>query len=85
MKRREFIKNTAEAGAVTLIGGRYIHEKPGPGLSEDVSYNKLPLWKGFNLQEKFTHKPDEWLDIAPEWGAKNEPFRETDFVSKREI
>jgi len=85
MKRREFIKSTAAAGAATLIGGRSIISKPGTGISEDVSYNKLPLWKGFNLQEKFTHKPDEWLDIAPEWGAKNEPFRESDFSAIREL
>lgn len=36
-------------------------------------------WRGFNLQEKFTDKPDEWLRLAPEWGRHNEPFREADF------
>ena len=51
----------------------------------NITYNMLPPWKGFNLQEKFTHKPDEWMDIAPEWGAKNEPFRESDFAAIREL
>lgn len=57
------------------------------GLAKDgdIRYNKLPLWRGFNLQEKFTHKPDEWLDIAPEWGFCNEPFRESDFALIREL
>lgn len=41
----------------------------------DITYNTLQLWRGFNLQEKFTHKPDEWMNIAPEWGFRNEPFR----------
>ena len=36
-------------------------------------------WRGFNLQEKFTHSPDEWREVAPEWGRTNEAFRETDF------
>jgi endoglucanase len=51
----------------------------------DITYNTLPLWRGFNLQEKFTHRPDEWLSIAPEWGARNEPFRESDFALIREL
>jgi endoglucanase len=37
-------------------------------------------WRGFNLQEKFTDRPDEWLAIDPEWGRSNEPFVETDFA-----
>jgi len=41
----------------------------------DITYNTLPLWRGFNLQEKFTHKPDEWMNITPEWGFRNETFR----------
>ncbi len=52
---------------------------------DEASFNNLPLWRGFNLQEKFTHKPDEWMSIAPEWGFKNEPFRESDFAVIREL
>jgi endoglucanase len=40
---------------------------------------ELPRWRGFNLQEKFTHTPDEWAGVDPEWGRRNEPFRESDF------
>jgi len=39
----------------------------------------LPRWRGFNLQEKFTDRPDEWAAMDPEWGRSNEPFVETDF------
>ncbi len=45
----------------------------------------LPRWRGFNLQEKFTDKPDEWADVAPEWGRSNEPFLESDFESIAEL
>jgi endoglucanase len=84
MKRRDFLKTTAAAGALALINGRTL--KAETVLKQkDITYNTLPLWKGFNLQEKFTHKPDEWMDIAPEWGAKNEPFRESDFAAIREL
>jgi endoglucanase len=51
----------------------------------DINYRSLQKWRGFNLQEKFTHKPDEWLNIAPEWGFKNEPFRESDFALISEL
>lgn len=40
---------------------------------------KPKLWRGFNLQEKFTHQPDEWTNVAPEWGRRNERFRQQDF------
>jgi endoglucanase len=84
MKRRDFLKTTAAAGALALINGRTL--KAETVLKQkDITYNTLPLWKGFNLQEKFTHKPDEWMDIAPEWGAKNEPFRESDFAAIHEL
>jgi endoglucanase len=37
------------------------------------------------LQEKFTHKPDEWLIIAPVWGRSNEHFLESDFEMIAEL
>jgi endoglucanase len=40
----------------------------------------LRRWRGFNLQEKFTDRPDEWANLAPEWGRRNEPFAESDFA-----
>jgi endoglucanase len=84
MKRRDFLKTTAAAGALTFINGNTINMETA-FKQKDISYNTLPLWKGFNLQEKFTHKPDEWMDIAPEWGAKNDPFRESDFEAIKEL
>jgi len=39
----------------------------------------VPRWRGFNLQEKFTDRPDEWAKMDPEWGRRNEPFVESDF------
>jgi endoglucanase len=48
----------------------------GAGCS---SSSRLPRWRGFNLQEKFTDRPDEWLATDPEWGRRNEPFLESDF------
>ena len=36
-------------------------------------------WRGFNLQEKFTDRPDEWTNLDPEWGHNNDPFLESDF------
>ena len=42
-------------------------------------------WRGFNLQEKFTHTPEEWRKLAPEWGRRNEPFRESDFAFMAEM
>lgn len=88
--RRKFIRNiSAAVGAVTLPTGTsclvtargHIQSK-----DPDVSYNTLPLWRGFNLQEKFTHSPDAWLDRgAPEWGFSNQAFRESDFELIREL
>ena len=40
---------------------------------------KSQRWRGFNLQEKFTDRPDEWTTLDPEWGHSNEPFVEADF------
>ena len=85
MKRREFLKSSAAAGTLMMVNSSLLSAKPDTGQQNDITYNTLPLWKGFNLQEKFTHKPDEWMDIAPEWGAKNEPFRESDFAAIREL
>jgi len=85
MKRREFIKSSAVAGTLIIVNSSLLSAKPENGQQNDITYNTLPLWKGFNLQEKFTHKPDEWMDIAPEWGAKNDPFRESDFAAIREL
>ena len=40
---------------------------------------KLPLWRGFNLLEKFQDKPDGLTDIANIWSYNNQPFHEWDF------
>jgi len=81
--RRNFIKNLGiAAGAVALYNVTSCSNK---SRVPDITYNTLPLWRGFNLQEKFTHKPDEWMNIAPEWGFRNEPFRESDFAIIKEL
>ena len=85
MKRRDFIKISAMAGMAPMLSSR----TPGIFSAEsgtgDVTYNTLPIWRGFNLLEKFTDKPDEWLSVAPEWGYRNEPFKESDFSIIKEL
>jgi endoglucanase len=85
MKRRKFLASATAAGVYGMVNGRFPASTSFLSNEEDVIYNSLPVWRGFNLQEKFTHKPDEWLSIAPEWGFKNEPFRESDFAIIREL
>jgi endoglucanase len=48
----------------------------GPSNAERPRQSR---WRGFNLQEKFTDRPDEWATVDPEWGHNNDPFLETDF------
>ena len=79
MDRRNFIKNTAIAGSAVTLG--LSNKVMGQGLVNE----ELPLWYGFNLQEKFVHKPDEWLPIATEWGANNDPLYESDFEMIKEL
>lgn len=86
--RRKFLKTIGIALGTTSLpweaegsgGLKYLQD-----YEDDVAYNRLPLWRGFNLQEKFTHKPDEWMNIAPEWGFRNEPFRKSDFALIKEF
>lgn len=85
MKRSDFIKTAVAAGTAIYIPGILSACQTRKSDEEDIDYNSLPLWRGFNLQEKFTHKPDEWMKVAPEWGFKNEPFRESDFALIREL
>ena len=49
------------------------------GAKPDLTYRKLPRWRGFNLQEKFQDQPDDLSKVAPEWSFYNEPFKEADF------
>jgi endoglucanase len=85
MQRRKFLKTTAVAGIFGILNDGIPGVSMDQSSRDEVTFNNLPLWRGFNLQEKFTHKPDEWLSIAPEWGFKNEPFRESDFATIREL
>lgn len=78
MERRKFIKSTAGIAALATLG-LPLGCKCKMSDENRVSYANLPRWRGFNLQEKFTHKPDEWSNIAPQWGRSNEAFRESDF------
>lgn len=85
MNRSDFIKTALAAGTALYIPQILTGCKTKPAAEEDITYNTLPRWRGFNLQEKFTHKPDEWMKVAPEWGFNNEPFRESDFAIIREL
>ncbi len=80
MKRKDFIKTSMIAVTGLQIPGIIVSSQTQKIESSDINYNSLPKWRGFNLLEKFTDKPDEWLNVAPEWGYKNEPFRESDFA-----
>jgi endoglucanase len=84
MKRREFIKMSAIGSALQLQGSA-LNKFSSGFMTDDITCNTLPGWRGFNLLEKFTDKPDEWMTVAPEWGYKNEPFRESDFAIIREL
>jgi endoglucanase len=65
--RRQFIETLASTSAACAL--------EGCGTSAMTSQR----WRGFNLQEKFTDRPDEWASMDPEWGHSNEPFVESDF------
>jgi endoglucanase len=65
LPRRQFLETLAAAPAAAVL--------------ESCATRATPRWRGFNLQEKFTHRPDEWADLDPEWGRNNEPFLEKDF------
>jgi len=85
MNRRHFLKTAMlSAGAVSMPGCT-TSQRCKAETKNDAQYNNLPLWYGFNLQEKFVHEPDEWLSIAPEWGFSNDPFRESDFAWMAEL
>jgi endoglucanase len=88
--RKEFLKRAGlTLGAALMLWGtaKPMSEKHFSEADEvsDIKYNTIPRWWGFNLPEKLTHKPDEWLNIAPEWGYKNEPFCESDFALIKEL
>ncbi len=68
-RRKILYLATALSSAAQVACGRHPH----------------PLWRGFNLQEKFTDRPDEWASLDPEWGHYNEPFRESDFEQIAEL
>jgi endoglucanase len=65
--RRSFLEALALLPAASTLDARAV-----PGATPQ-------RWRGFNLQEKFTDRPDEWAAVDPEWGHANEPFLERDF------
>ena len=82
MNRREFLMTAGAGLAGAGLSARPAvaqTNSPGKAALPDVDIKHLPRWRGFNLQEKFSHTPDEWSSVAPEWGHNNEPFRESDF------
>ncbi|MBK8884711.1 MAG: cellulase family glycosylhydrolase [Bacteroidales bacterium] len=85
MNRREFIRVSAVAGSALGLSRSSQSTFELNSGTTDVTFNTLPQWRGFNLLEKFTDKPDEWLTVAPEWGYRNEPFKESDFAIIKEL
>ena len=85
MERRNFIRTLTLTGTAMNIPFLPSVNDINNFAGQEAAFKILPIWHGFNLQEKFTHKPDEWLDIAPEWGFNNEPFRESDFALISEL
>lgn len=85
MQRRNFLKLCVTATAALILKKYDLLGAESGTTQADVTCRTLPYWRGFNLLEKFTDKPDEWLNIAPEWGYNNEPFRESDFAAIREL
>jgi len=85
MKRRDFLKITTAAGGTLHLSVPSNRFFSSGSDSDDITYKTLPRWRGFNLLEKFTDKPDEWMTVAPEWGYKNEPFKESDFSIIKEL
>lgn len=67
MTRRQFLRLSGAALAVSAWKGRAATAAPRPELP-DPSPRRLPRWRGFNLLEKFTARPEG-----------NPPFRESDF------
>jgi len=76
MNRRRFIQSAA-VGLGAALAPQWL--KSEQEKAAEVSAAHLPRWRGFNLLEKFSHTPEEWKTVAPEWGRNNEPFRESDF------
>jgi endoglucanase len=77
MERKEFLRSL---GTLALMGVSTPALAAFSSVSkEKVSFSHVPRWRGFNLLEKFTHKPGEWMKVAPVWGMSNEPFRKSDF------
>jgi hypothetical protein len=52
LPRRQFLETLAAA--------------PAGALFESCATRATPRWRGVNLQEKFTHRPDEWAHLDPE-------------------
>ena len=89
MKRRNFLQLGTAAVAANVVAGQggcragaqaddaaHAPSHPPPGI---------PRWRGFNLQEKISHTPEEWQKTGPEWGHDNEPFRRLDFEMIAEL
>ena len=64
MNRRNFVKGTL-AGAALIPAG--LPSCKSARQLPQVTASNIPMWKGFNLLEKFS-------------GQTNEPFRESDFA-----
>src|SRR5205809_3054290 len=69
MNRRQFLQVAGRVAAGLAARPLACAACPAPAEEHDISADKLPRWRGFNLLEKF---------IAPRTGRSSQ-FREEDF------
>lgn len=74
MERRDFIKRVGAASALTLAGaGTQLLSAPAGLSHKDITAENAPLWKGFNLLDKFnpeyqTSFNEKDFELIAGWG-----------------
>src|SRR6266487_4362088 len=77
MERRNFIKNLAIACAAGKVGARTIFaaERTVRHAQQDITASRIPRWRGFNLQGRFS---------MPDRAYEGRAFVEFDFATMSE-
>lgn len=73
INRRDFVKTTAAASALSTVGISCAPKKETVREEPDITASNIPRWRGFNLLEKFIVT------------SMNDPFRESDFEMIAEL
>jgi len=73
INRRDFLKTTAAASALSTVGISCGQKREPVREEEDISASSIPRWRGFNLLEKFIVT------------SMNDPFKESDFEMIAEL